>query len=114
MIAKQLTWHRLLHYNADMIGSRVVLFLFLLTQACDGAFTYAAVRAYGIAAEGNMVLSTWMLLVGPFPTLFVAKLVAAGGGVLLYARGIHRTLALLTLLYVLGAIGPWIVVFQAN
>ena len=41
-------------------------------------------------------------------------MVAAGGGVLLYTRGIHRTLALLTLLYLLGAIGPWIVVFQAQ
>jgi hypothetical protein len=95
-----------------MLTSRVVLVLFLLVQACDGVFTYTAVHAYGVAAEGNMILATWMTLVGPFPTLFVAKMVAAGGGVLLYARGIHRTLALLTLLYVLGAIGPWIVVFQ--
>jgi hypothetical protein len=97
-----------------MMGSRVVLFLFLLAQACDGVFTYTAVQAYGIAAEGNMVLSTWMMLVGPFTTLVVAKMVAAGGGVLLYSRGIHRTLALLTLLYVLGAIGPWIIVFQTR
>jgi hypothetical protein len=114
MIIKHLSWHRLLQFNAAMVASRVVLFLFLLTQACDGAFTYIAVRAYGIAAEGNMVLATWMTLVGPFPTLLVAKTIAAGGGVLLYARGIHRTLALLTLLYLLGAIGPWIVVFQAQ
>jgi hypothetical protein len=114
MMVKQLTLNRLLQFDAAMAGSRVVLFLFLLTQACDGAFTYAAVRAYGIAAEGNMVLATWMTLVGPFPTLFVAKFVAAGGGVLLYTRGIHRTLAILTLLYVLGAIGPWIVVFQSH
>jgi hypothetical protein len=97
-----------------MMGSRMVLFVFLLTQACDGVFTYAAVRAYGIGAEGNMVLATWMTLVGPFPTLFVAKMVAAGGGVLLHKRGIHRTLAVLTVLYVLGAIGPWIVVFQTR
>ena len=97
-----------------MTRSRIVLGLFLIAQACDGAFTYAGVRAYGIAAEGNMILATWMMLVGPFPTLFVAKAVAAGGGVLLYARGIHRTLALLTLLYFVGAIGPWIVVFQTR
>jgi hypothetical protein len=97
-----------------MIASRAVLWLFLLVQACDGLFTYSAVRAYGIAAEGNMVLATWMALVGPFPTLFVAKLVAMLGGVLLYTRGVHRTLAALTLLYVLGAIGPWILVFQTR
>jgi hypothetical protein len=114
MRVKQLTWHRLLQFDTTMLASRVVLFLFLLAQACDGAFTYTAVRAYGIAAEGNMVLATWMSLVGPFPTLLVAKTVAGCGGVLLYARGVHRTLALLTLLYALGAIGPWIVVFQTR
>jgi hypothetical protein len=92
----------------------MVLWLFLIAQVCDGVFTYAGVRAYGIAAEGNMILATWMVLVGPFPTLFVAKAVAAGAGVLLYARGVHRTLALLTLLYFFGAIGPWILVFQTR
>ena len=93
---------------------RLVLALFVLSQACDGIFTYAAVRVYGVEAEGNMVLATWMTLVGPFPTLFVAKLVAVAGGVLLYSRGIHRTLALLTLLYAVGAIAPWIMVFQSR
>ena len=97
-----------------MMTTRAVLFLFLLTQVGDGLLIYAAVRPYGIAAEGNIALATWMALVGPFPTLFVAKLVAAGGGVLLYARGIHRTLALLTIFYVVGAIAPWIVVFQTR
>ena len=97
-----------------MMGSRAVLWLFLIAQACDGAFTYAGVRAYGIGAEGNMILGTWMVLVGPFPTLVVAKAVAAGGGVLLYSRGVHRTLALLTVLYICGAIGPWILVFQTR
>src|SRR5688500_2438615 len=95
---------RVLHWLTAMTGSRAVLWLFLLAQACDGAFTYAGVRIYGIAAEGNVILATWMMLVGPFPTLVVAKAVAAGGGVLLYAHGIHRTLALLTLFYLVGAI----------
>jgi len=114
MTASDLARRRLLQCGYGMLASRAVLWLFLLTQACDGLFTYTAVRAYGITAEGNMVLSTWMSLVGPFPTLFVAKMVAMGGGVLLYTRGIHRTLALLTLFYFLGAIGPWIVVFQTR
>jgi hypothetical protein len=97
-----------------MSGARIVLGLFLLAQAGDGVLTYAAVSVHGIAAEGNVVLATWMALVGPFPTLFIAKMVAAGGGVLLYVRGIHRTLALLTLMYVFGAIAPWIMVFQRS
>jgi len=114
MSYKHLAMTRRLQSSAVMLPSRVVLCLFLLTQAGDGLLTYTAVRAYGVAAEGNMVLATWMTLVGPFPTLFVAKLLAAGGGVLLYARGIHRTLAVLTLFYVFGAIGPWLVVFQTR
>jgi hypothetical protein len=92
--------------------SRIVLLLFLLAQACDGIFTYSAVHTYGVAAEGNVLLATWMALVGPFATLFVAKGIAAGGGLLLYFRGVHRTLALLTAFYAVGAIGPWIMVFK--
>jgi len=114
MIRNDFALPRRLQWMSDMLVSRVVLCLFLLTQAGDGLLTYTAVRAYGIAAEGNMVLATWMALVGPFPALFAAKLLAASGGVLLYARGIHRTLAILTLFYVFGAIGPWIVVLQAR
>jgi hypothetical protein len=34
-----------------------------------------------------------------------------GCGVLLYIRGIHRTLALLTAVYAVGAVGPWMLVF---
>jgi hypothetical protein len=93
-----------------MLGSRTVLILFLLAQAGDGAFTYAAVRMHGVAAEGNVLLVSWMMLVGPFPTLVAAKMGAAAGGCLLYSRGVHRTLALLTLLYVVCAIGPWILI----
>ena len=93
-----------------MFASRLVLGLFLLAQACDGIFTYVAIRTDGIGAEGNMLLATWMSLAGPAPTLFCAKMLAAGCGVLLYARGVHRTLTVLTILYAVAAIGPWILV----
>jgi hypothetical protein len=88
--------------------------LFLTAQAFDGVFTYVAVSAYGLAAEGNLLLSTWMALVGPAPTLLGAKALAAGCGVFLYVRGVHRTLALLTLIYALGAVGPWMMVYMAH
>jgi hypothetical protein len=52
-----------------------------------------------------------MALVGPATALFGAKAVAAACGVLLYTRHAHRTLTALTALYVIGAIGPWMVVF---
>ena len=95
-----------------MISSHLILALFLMTQAFDGLFTYTAVRADGLQAEGNVILATWMSLVGPFPALFGAKLLAAGCGVLLYKLGVHRTLALLTALYVIAAVGPWILLIR--
>jgi Domain of unknown function (DUF5658) len=91
---------------------RVMLLLFLAAQGFDALFTYTAVHAYGLHAEGNILIATWMALVGPVAALLGAKTVASACGVLLYLRGMHRTLSLLTLLYGVGAIGPWMVVFS--
>jgi Domain of unknown function (DUF5658) len=97
-------------YSA-MSLSRIVLLLFLAAQCFDGLFTYAAIHAYGPHAEGNVLIATWITLVGPAPALFGAKTVASACGVLLYLRGMHRTLSLLTVVYGIGAIVPWLVVF---
>ena len=48
-----------------MVVSRVMLLLFLTAQGFDGLFTYTAVHAYGLHAEGNVLIATWMALVGP-------------------------------------------------
>lgn len=92
--------------------SRLVLLLFLVAQAYDGLFTYVAVRALGPEVEGNVILATWMMLVGPFPTLVVAKGIAAAAGALVYWRGLHGVLAGMTLLYGCLAIGPWLYVYN--
>lgn len=94
-----------------MALSRVTLLVFLALQGFDGLFTYTAVHAYGMHAEGNVLIATWMTLVGPTLALFGAKTVASACGILLYVRGMHRTLSMLTGLYVIGAIGPWMMVF---
>ena len=94
-----------------MAVSRLMLLLFLTAQGFDGLFTYTAVHAYGLHAEGNILIATWMALVGPAAALFGAKAVACACGMLLYTRGMHRTLTLLTLVYLVGAIGPWMLVF---
>jgi len=93
-------------------ASRLVLYLFLIAQACDGIFTYVVVRADGIGAEGNLILATWMTLAGPAATLVVAKILAASCGVLLYVKGVHRVLVVLTLLYGIGAVAPWLVILH--
>lgn len=97
-----------------MVLPRLVLLLFLAAQAFDGIFTYVAVSAYGLAAEGNLLLATWMALIGPAPTLLGAKGLAAACGVFLYLRGVHRTLALLTVIYAAAAVGPWTLVYLAH
>ncbi len=86
---------------------RLILLLFLAAQMWDGIFTWVAVDAHGVAAEGNGILAGWMALIGPAPTLLAAKLGAAAGGILLYAYRVHGALAGLTVLYAVGAIGPW-------
>lgn len=103
-----------MHGPITMVVSRLILLGFLGAQALDGLFTYVAVSAYGTTAEGNGLIATWMALVGPAPALFGAKSLAAACGILLYLRGVHRTLALLTLLYALGAIAPWLLVFTGH
>jgi hypothetical protein len=94
-----------------MVVSRVVLLLFLTAQGFDGLFTYTAVRAWGLDAEGNVLIATWIALVGPGAALLGAKVIAAACGVLLYMRGLNRTLSLLTAVYGVGAIVPWLMVF---
>jgi hypothetical protein len=93
--------------------SRLMLLLFLVAQLWDGIFTWVAVDVHGLAAEGNAILGTWMALAGPTPTLLAAKIGAAAGGVLLYQRGVHGVLAGLTVLYAVGAIGPWLAHYRA-
>ena len=96
-----------------MLTPHLVLAMFLVTQAYDGLFTYVAVHAYGVMAEGNLLLATWIQLVGPGPAILGAKLLAAGCGVLLYTLGVRRALLGLTIFYAVAAIAPWLVVLRA-
>jgi hypothetical protein len=83
-------------------------------QGFDGIFTYVAVGALGPSVEGNALLATWITLVGPATALLCAKAAASLCGILLYARGVHRGLMVLTLLYLLAAIGPWLIFYRSH
>jgi hypothetical protein len=91
---------------------RLILIVFLLAQVFDGILTYVAVAWLGVVGEGNLLLASAMNLVGAGPALFGAKTLAAGCGLLLYTRGLHGVLGVLTGLYMLAAIGPWLLVFH--
>ena len=91
---------------------QLVIAVFLIAQLCDGVFTYLAIQQFGVVAEGNPLLATWVVLVGPQPAIIGAKLLASGCGVLLYAAHRHRVLGGLTLLYGAVAVGPWLAAFR--
>jgi hypothetical protein len=91
---------------------RVILLVFLLLQVFDGVLTYTAVAVLGVVTEGNVLLATVMQMAGAGPALVGAKAIAAGCGVLLYFRGFYGILGVLTGLYLIGAITPWLLVFH--
>ena len=93
------------------MSPRLVIVLFVLAQVCDGLLTYAAVQLFGVEAEGNPLLVTWMALIGSEPALIGAKLLATGCGIFLYMLGIHRVLLALTVFYGAAAVGPWVAIF---
>ena len=86
--------------------------LFAAVQAADAFLTLVGVARFGFAMEGNPVLSRSMMLVGPNATLWGAKVTAVLCAAILYRTEQHLVLALLTLLYVFGAIVPWSVILS--
>ena len=97
-----------------MVPGRIVLLLFLAAQIWDGILTYGAVQSFGVAAEGNVLLATWMGLAGAAPVLIGAKALAAACGFILYVHKVHRTLAMLTVFYIAAAIGPWLAFYRSQ
>lgn len=86
-----------------------ILIAFVLTQFLDGAFTFLAVQRFGIGAEGNPILVTWMVLTGHETAIVGAKVLAVFCGVVLYLAEVHIVLTGLTFLYLLAGIWPWAV-----
>ncbi|HEX6464098.1 MAG TPA: hypothetical protein VFZ98_06590 [Vicinamibacterales bacterium] len=95
-----------------MASSRFVLTIFVILQVADGLITFGAVRVFGPVAEGNPVLQTWILLVGPGVALLAAKTLACAGATLLYWAGRERTLVALTTLLVSLGVGPWLALLR--
>jgi Domain of unknown function (DUF5658) len=83
-----------------------VIILFLVSQLLDGAFTYLGLSAFGLS-EGNPLIALTLRHAGVGPGLTVAKLLAVAFSILLHLLGLHRTLAVLTLLYLSLAVLPW-------
>lgn len=87
------------------------LVLFITMQIADGILTYHGMVKFGIGAEGNPLLATWMLLVGAVPALVGAKIIAVFAGSFLYFVGKHFVVAILASFYLFAAILPWLHIF---
>ena len=85
----------------------VVIIAFLVSQALDGVLTYIGLRQFGPAIEANPLLSLVLPVLGQAVTVASAKLLAAGFGIVLHMRGVHRTVAALAALYFAAAVVPW-------
>lgn len=97
-----------------MSSGRLVFAVFVVLQVADGLMTYGAVSIFGSVAEGNPLLQTWIQFAGAGPALFGAKLLACGCGTILYLANARKTLAALSVFYVMGAIGPWLHLLAGN
>lgn len=95
-----------------MPPARLVFAVFLVFQVADGLITYGAVSIYGIMAEGNPLLRTWIHLADAGPALFGAKVLAGGCGGILYMAGFIRVLAALTVFYFFAALVPWLLLLS--
>jgi hypothetical protein len=89
----------------ETFGNFVIL-LFLVAQVLDGVLTYLGVAAFGLS-EGNPIIAYYMKHHGVGPSVTAAKSLAIACAMLLHLLGLHRTLALLTLLYLSMAVLPW-------
>jgi hypothetical protein len=93
--------------------ARTVLAIFIALQLADGLITFAAVQIFGPVAEGNPLLVAWIGIAGPATTLVMAKGVSCALAVVLYSAGRFKTLAALTAVMLVCAIGPWLTVLTA-
>lgn len=83
----------------------LVIVLFLVAQVLDALLTYLGLTV-GLS-EGNPLVAYSFHHAGVGPGLTVAKLVAVGCSMALHLLGLHRVLAMLTVMYLSLAILPW-------
>jgi hypothetical protein len=81
--------------------------LFVAVQIADGVWTATGVAQFGTIIEANPCLLALMNTVGVPCAILAAKVTAIAGGALLHARAQHLPLAILTVVYVFGALLPW-------
>ncbi|OGM98540.1 MAG: hypothetical protein A2915_01840 [Candidatus Yanofskybacteria bacterium RIFCSPLOWO2_01_FULL_41_34] len=108
-MARVWQWLTMSGGQSDEFG-KVTIFVFVLVQGLDGAFTYIGISS-GISIEANPLMFWLMSMLGLGFTVIVAKLVAVGFGIILFCLGVHRVVAFLTAIYFIFALFPWSYLF---
>ena len=91
----------------ETLFGNVAVLVFLCVQCLDGVFTYLGIVTWGIAIEGNPLISSVVAHAGPGAGLAGAKLLASAFGIALHLWRVHTLVAMLTAFYVAAAIIPW-------
>ena len=89
-----------------MFGDGILL-AFLLTQLSDGVLTYVGISTFGEGIEANPLLAWYIAMFGPALAVIGAKTFAVACAVTLHCCARHRTVGVLTIVYLAAAVWPW-------
>jgi hypothetical protein len=95
-------------------SAQIVWLAFVVVQALDGAMSYVGVSLHGPEIEGNPLVAWYLSALGPAVGFTMAKLFAVTCGAVLYMTARHRWVAILTIVYVVFAVVPWVGLLSGN
>ena len=87
--------------------------LFAAVQLADATLTLIGVSRFGVSAEANPLIASFISLCGPIAGLCAAKAVAIVAGAILHAAARYLALVLLTVVFVFAALVPWAVALSS-
>ena len=91
----------------ERVFGHAMLLAFLVVQVLDGVMTYLGVMTYGVQVEGNPIVAWYIGELGVGLAMTATKGFAAVCAAMLHYYSRHRTLGLLTILYLAAAVWPW-------
>ena len=98
----------------DGLFGNLAVLGFLSVQCLDGILTYLGISIWGQSIEANPLVRSAVEFAGLGVGLTGVKLAAASLGMMLHLRRIHLPVAMLTAIYLVGAILPWSYLFLSQ
>jgi hypothetical protein len=95
-------------------GALTLWLAFVVVQVLDGVMSYVGVSLHGPGIEANPLVGWYLAAFGPAVGFTAAKLFAVTCGAVLYATARHKWVAVLTVIYLLFAVGPWVSVLTTT